>query len=186
MNAVDVANIFIELANADEDSCMTNLKLNKLVYFAQAWSLEKLGKPLFDEEVQAWKHGPVIPSVYHEFKKYGRERISKASSNYDEDNVSSEELDLLIDVADRYSDYSGSKLRKLTHKVGGAWSQVYDETKTNKIPKELIQKDVENDDLNSLTERLDKIVSNLPQEGRHDENGHLILPEDTYPDWDEE
>lgn len=181
-DAVDVANIFIELANADENSCMTNLQLNELVYLAQAWSLEKLERALFEEEIQAWKYGPIIPSVYHEFKKYGKERIAEVSCEYAEDEVSSEELDLLLDVAEQYRNYSASKLREITHKAGGAWSQTYDETKTNQIPKELIRKDVENEDLHSLTERLDKIVANLPQEGRHDENGHLILPIDTYPD----
>ena len=84
MDAVNVANFFVELANAEEDSCMTNLKLNKLVYFAQAWSLEKLGKPLFEEEVEAWQHGPVIPSVYTAFSPCGRDRISETTAGYDE------------------------------------------------------------------------------------------------------
>ena len=114
MDAVNVANFFVELANAEEDSCMTNLKLNKLVYFAQAWSLEKLGKPLFEEEVEAWQHGPVIPSVYTAFSPCGRDRISETTAGYDESEISSEEMDLLLDVADKYWDYSASGLRNLT------------------------------------------------------------------------
>ena len=186
MDAVNVANFFVELANAEEDSCMTNLKLNKLVYFAQAWSLEKLGKPLFEEEVEAWQHGPVIPSVYTAFSPCGRDRISETTAGYDESEISSEEMDLLLDVTDKYWDYSASGLRNLTHKKDGAWSQTYSEVRINKIPKDLIKKDVENDHLDSFTDKIDEIIPNLPTEGRHDKDGHLILPVDTYPDWDEQ
>lgn len=76
MNALDAANFFVELANAEEDGRMTNLKLNRLVYFAQAWSLEKFSRPLFEEEAEAWQYGPVIPSVYRAFRPCGRNRIS--------------------------------------------------------------------------------------------------------------
>lgn len=49
--AIDVANFFIDLANSDPDDCMTNLRVNKLLYFAQAWSLVRRGKPLFPDEL---------------------------------------------------------------------------------------------------------------------------------------
>lgn len=88
---------------------MTNFKLNNLVYFAQAWSLKKLGKPLFDEVVQAWKHGPAIPSVYYVFEKCGLDKMSKISSECDE--LSSEELNLLLDVAHKYCNHSDDELK---------------------------------------------------------------------------
>lgn len=185
MNALDVANFFVELANAEEDGCMTNLKLNRLVYFAQAWSLEKFSRPLFEEEAEAWQYGPVVPSVYRAFSLCGRNRISGTTSDYDESKISSEEMNLLLDVADKYWGYSAYGLRNLTHKKDGAWSQVYSEGRVNKIPKDLIRKDVENDHLDSFCDKMDAITSNLPAEGRHDKDGHLILSVDTYPDWDE-
>lgn len=65
MRALDVANYFI--ANYGGGTEMTNLKLNKLVYFAQAVSLKQYGVPLFSDEIQAWSYGPVEPEVYHAF-----------------------------------------------------------------------------------------------------------------------
>jgi len=49
---------------------LTNLKLQKLLYYAQAWHLVLKNKPLFAEDFQAWVHGPVLPSQYQRFKKH--------------------------------------------------------------------------------------------------------------------
>lgn len=68
--ALDVANYFL----AAQDHCerdITNLKLQKLCSYAHAISLALLGKPLFDEPLQAWTLGPVIPSVYRKFAEHG-------------------------------------------------------------------------------------------------------------------
>lgn len=186
MDAVDVANFFVEMSNADEDGCMTNLKLNKLVYFAQAWSLAKLGKPLFEEEVQAQSYGPVIPSVYSTFSTYGRDRISETAGKYDESKYSEEVRDLLLDVTEKYWSYSAWGLRDLTHKKGGAWSQTYSETRTNAIPKDLIKEDVKDDHLDSFNDHIDEIVAKIPVEGYRNEKGQLVLPADPYPDWDDD
>lgn len=186
MDAVDVANFFVEMSNADEDSRMTNLKLNNLVYFAQAWSLEKLGKHLFEEEVLAWKHGPIIPSVYRAFSPCSRNRISETAGDFSEDNYSEEVRDLLLDVTEKYWDYSTSGLRNLTHRKGGAWSQIYSETKTNPIPKNLIKEDVKDYILNSFDDRTDEIIAKIPVIGYRNEEGHLVLPTDSYPEWDDD
>ena len=123
--AIDVANFFIDLANSDPDDCMTNLRVNKLLYFAQAWSLVRRGKPLFKEELQAWKHGPVVPSVYQAFKPCGRERISAVSGEYSADVFSNDELELLIDVARKYGCYTSPALVAMTHLPGSPWESVY-------------------------------------------------------------
>lgn len=69
-NYSDVAKFFIHLANAT-GSYISNLKLQKLVYYAQAWHLALCDAPLFEEDFQAWVHGPVIPALYQEYKKFG-------------------------------------------------------------------------------------------------------------------
>ena len=71
--AMDVANFF--LAEAPEEDQMTNLKLQKLCAYAQAISLAYAGCPLFEEELEAWTHGPVVPSVYNAFKDYAKSHI---------------------------------------------------------------------------------------------------------------
>lgn len=50
---------------------MSPLKLQKLLYFAHGWHLAIVDAPLLDEHVEAWQFGPVVPSVYHEFKNFG-------------------------------------------------------------------------------------------------------------------
>jgi len=54
---------------------ISNLQLQKLVYYAQAWFLVFYDEPLFDEPIQAWIHGPVQPGLYHRFKEYAWQPI---------------------------------------------------------------------------------------------------------------
>jgi uncharacterized phage-associated protein len=60
----DIANFFITAENKREQGSMTNLRLNKILYFAQIISLLENGRPLFLDDFEAWDLGPVIPSVY--------------------------------------------------------------------------------------------------------------------------
>ena len=80
-----VANFFLKKA-AEEQIPMTQLKLIKLVYIAYGWVLAVLDKKLFNEGIEAWQHGPVIPSVYHEFKDFGNRPINKMAMEIDLDN----------------------------------------------------------------------------------------------------
>ena len=59
----DIANFFVDLANKTDDDYITNLKLNKLLYFAQGVSLARTDKTLFEESIEAWKLGTVIPII---------------------------------------------------------------------------------------------------------------------------
>ena len=47
---------------------ISNLKLQKLLYYAQAWHLVLLDDALFDDEIEAWVHGPVVPCVFRKFR----------------------------------------------------------------------------------------------------------------------
>ena len=76
MKSIQVANAFILRHGSDID--ITNLVLNKLVYFAQVESLRETGKPLFEDKIEAWPYGPVERNVYFTFQKYGRNRILKS------------------------------------------------------------------------------------------------------------
>ena len=139
LKAIDVANFFVDLANSDPDDCMTNLRVNKLLYFAQAWSVVRRNKPLFEEDMQAWKYGPVVPEVYTAFSACGRERIASVSGDYSLNSFSSDELDLLIDVARQYGNYTSSTLVDFTHEKNGPWDKVYVEGQKNIISKESLK-----------------------------------------------
>ena len=73
-----VANEFLNLAK-EEKNLICNLKLIKLMYVAQGLSLSLLDKELFPEPIEAWRYGPVIPSIYHEFKHFGKDPIDERS-----------------------------------------------------------------------------------------------------------
>lgn len=79
--AEDVAKYFIYLGSQQvvgdnkEREGVTNLKLQKILYFAQVYFLAKIGKPLFADPIEAWEFGPVVPNVYHKLKKHGSKAI---------------------------------------------------------------------------------------------------------------
>ena len=83
MKVIDVANFFITVGSYNEGSEMTNARINKLLYFAQGRHLATYGKPLFDEKIEAWKFGPIIEEIYHSFKSYGNNIITKTKGEFD-------------------------------------------------------------------------------------------------------
>ena len=147
MDVMDVADFFIATANEgnpEEDDGMTNMKLNKLMFFAQAASLQRFGKPLFDTPIEAWEYGPVVRDVYRTFKGYGRDSISKVASPFDWTKMDSETLELLCDVYRAYArDYSAIGLMRMTHQPDSPWSNAYEKGRDNTIPCEDIKAGVE-------------------------------------------
>lgn len=97
---------------------MTQMKLHKLLYYVQGTFLAIHGKPLFNDEILHWKHGPVVKSIFDRFKGekvIGQEITDNERANYsklDGDTYAKEVLDA---VFDNYSDYSAAQLRNMTH-----------------------------------------------------------------------
>ena len=114
--ASDIANYFIWRANADEEigENITNLKLQKLVYYAQGFSVAWHGHPLFEEPIQAWAHGPVVPSLYFEYCQLGAGAIP-TPNDFDPDGIDLKTRELLEEVYSVYGQYSAWGLRNLTH-----------------------------------------------------------------------
>src|ERR1700676_3931940 len=81
-SALAVANWFLARAAADGKS-LDPMKLQKLIYFAHGWSLALTDIPLIEEHPEAWDYGPVIPSVYHEFKLFGRKPITERAKRFE-------------------------------------------------------------------------------------------------------
>lgn len=113
-SAKEVAKFFLTLAEPDEGDAVTNLKLQKLCYYAQGFSLATLDRPMFGEAIEAWEHGPVVPDVYHEYKRFGSERIPEPK-DVDLNVFSPEERELLVEVWNVYGQFSAWKLRNMTH-----------------------------------------------------------------------
>lgn len=93
---------------------MTHKKLQKLCYYAQAWYVTLFNDgPLFEEEIQAWVHGPVIAALYPEFSSYKWEPIPQ--KDFDDSDFSDEEVSVLEAVYRTYSPLDGEQLEALTH-----------------------------------------------------------------------
>lgn len=123
--AQDVARFFIDLGvqqnSTESGDLVTNLRLQKLLYFAQGWHLARYGVPLFDSDIEAWKFGPVVPSLYQEYKSYGSMGI-RDTGDYSPDVFTESEYELLLDVAREYDDYSTNALVSLSHAPNAPWS----------------------------------------------------------------
>ena len=178
MDVMDVADFFIATANEgnpEEDDGMTNMKLNKLLFFAQAASLQRFGKPLFDAPLEAWKYGPVVKDVYRTFSGYQRNAIDKVARPFDWKTIDPEVLRLLCDVYRTYArDYSAIGLMRMTHKPGTPWSQAYEEHRNNVIPCDSIREWV-----NRTPLMIDEtaVSDSLVTEAELDQHGHPFLPE---------
>lgn len=120
-SALDIANWFLnynyqlrELEGEDTDD-ISNLKLQKLLYYAQGCFLAIKNRVLFNDKIVAWKHGPVVEDVYFKFKSYGSSGIKNPEQ--DELKEFDDETDALLrEVYEVFGKYSAWGLRELTHK----------------------------------------------------------------------
>jgi uncharacterized phage-associated protein len=112
--ALDVARLFLAWANRDGD-VITNLKMQKLLYYAQAWHLVNFGQPLFDDQIQAWNFGPVVRSIYHEFKAFGSSPIDYKKTGQEEKQFSPEQLTFLREFYSTFIRFSAHELVSMTH-----------------------------------------------------------------------
>ncbi|HDS1013256.1 MULTISPECIES: Panacea domain-containing protein [Stenotrophomonas] len=123
--STSIANYFLERAS-QESRALTPMQLLKLVYIAHGWHLGYTGQPLIAEEVQAWRHGPVIKQLYDRLRHFGRESVRGliASSPFGglPQPVGTEVVPLLDGVWKNYSRFSGMELSDMTHRPGTPWS----------------------------------------------------------------
>lgn len=117
-----------------EADLITNLKLQKLLYYAQGIHLALYGKPLFNEEIVAWQYGPAIETVYRTYRDNGSDFIKNFKPP--KENFSSDEEYTLQFVQETFGQFSAWKLADMTHEEN-PWK----DTKRNQIiPREAIQK----------------------------------------------
>jgi uncharacterized phage-associated protein len=114
--AYEVARYLVRLAAHDEEpDYLTNLRLQKLLYYAQAWSLAMRDKPLFDDRIEAWASGPVVPSVLDRFVGLGQRSILPDDVDEERDiEMELEDVDFVASVWHSYKAFSPSQLRDMT------------------------------------------------------------------------
>jgi len=122
--AIEVARYFLSLTDEDAGELISNLKLQKLLYYAQGFHLAIYDEPLFPEPIEAWAHGPVVEDVYHQYKKYGSSPIPLEEVDFDVFNQ--EQSEFLNEIYTTFGQYSAWKLREMTHDEP-PWKDTYNE-----------------------------------------------------------
>lgn len=111
----DVAEYVITYSE-EKDYDISNLKLQKILYLIQAYSLIHTKKPCFSEDIEAWDFGPVIPEVYRRYKQFGSTDIQIRFRSLEEIQKGFEREDRkrIEEVVDRFADFSAADLTILT------------------------------------------------------------------------
>jgi len=116
IDARTIAEYFI-WKSQQEGKPVTNKKLQKLLYYAQAWSLVLKNEKMFAQDIEAWVHGPAIRDVYMEYKTFGFNPIKK-DVDVDALKLPAEKVALLNDVWGVYGKFDGDYLEMLSHSEG--------------------------------------------------------------------
>jgi uncharacterized phage-associated protein len=132
---VDIAEYFIWIAN-ETGSFISNLKLQKLVYYAQAWHIALHDNPLFEEDFEAWVHGPVIPSLYQKYESFRWQPISEAVAPELPDDISQ----FLDEVAEEYFACDTYELEQMTH-AEDPWNWARGDLASDEPSNEVIKKE---------------------------------------------
>ena len=140
MRAIKVSKLFLFWSAKNGDDPITNLKLQKLLYYAQGWSFAELKRELFEDNVEAWQYGPIVSEVYNTYKSFKNlpieYDIEKDNSDI-ENNFDKETLDFLKKFYESYIVIPAFRLVESSHQER-PWLEVYN----NKGPKSIIEKGV--------------------------------------------
>lgn len=136
-NARVVANYFLYLSNEHGD-LLTQLKLQKLVYYADAWHLVHFNESLISEDFEAWVHGPVVRSLYSCFATFKWQPIQVPVEQ--PDNLSDDKKEFLQDVFQYFSKFTAYELEQMTH-MEKPWLEAREGVPTGEASTNIINKD---------------------------------------------
>jgi len=138
-SALNIAKYLLTLVKQDEGDTLSNLKLQKLLYYIQGYYIAFFDKPIFDDEIEAWDLGPVVSDVYSNFKEFGNKCISTDNLKFDISMLTEEDRNFVNKIFSIYNDYSASSLVDMTHQED-PWKNVYKKYENNKITKDSLKK----------------------------------------------
>lgn len=116
MSSDAVADYFLVLTDTNAGDSITNLKMQKLTYYGQAWHLVIEDEPIFHEPIRAWAHGPVVPTLYRRFRGCGWSSIDTTMLVTDPFNDLPECARRVLDqVYENYGSLTGKQLEQMTH-----------------------------------------------------------------------
>ena len=136
-SALEVAKYIISRCS-ELNKPISNLKLQKMLYFVWVEFYKKTRRMLFDDYICAWQLGPVVPEVYYEYCTYAGSPIISSHLT----SISPKDKEMLDDIIFKYLPMSANELVGLTHAPGTAWDIIYNNGAGNRkiIPFDLIIK----------------------------------------------
>jgi uncharacterized phage-associated protein len=115
LNADAVAKAILSLYDPEVGETISNLKLQKLLYYVQGFNLAVFNKPLFNEKIYAWQYGPVVKEVYNKYKTNGSASITPPEDVDLDRMFSAKEKKLFLEVNKVYGQFSAGRLMEMTH-----------------------------------------------------------------------
>lgn len=126
ISALNVANNILE-RGFSEDIDITLMKLQKLTYLVYKKYYQDTNRILFQDRFEVWKYGPVVRSIYDEFKEYKGNAIKRYCKESDgtilivDEEASPTFQSVINAIWEKYKSYAGIPLSAMTHKEGTAW-----------------------------------------------------------------
>lgn len=111
-NALEVGKAFLRLSQPEIGDTISNLKLQKLLYYAQGFYIAINNKPLFKEDLLRWEYGPVVREVYDEYSSNGANPLPVPEG---EVKLAEKEKELIRNVWKVYGQFSAWRLKDMTH-----------------------------------------------------------------------
>lgn len=139
-NVIDVCNYIISYCRKKGYE-ITNLRLQKILYFIQAFFLQEINTPCFENQMEAWDLGPVVPEAYHFFKEFGSKPLSEKKGSTSQD-IELDDKNRINEVLDCLSKYSTYQLVNITHNQK-PWKKNHKKYENNPIPIEDIRSIIE-------------------------------------------
>ena len=131
ITAQEAAEYLLTCIDPEREDTMTNLKLQKLLYYCQGWHLALLDEPMFSDSVEAYKLGPVVPSVYKKYKDRNDPAKPLITPTV-RPNVPVKTGLVLEDVWDKYGKFTASGLVDMTHSET-PWREAYQAKKDHRV-----------------------------------------------------
>ena len=140
--STQIADWILSRIHTDSGDTISPLKLQKLLYYCQAWHYTIFQEPLFEEDIQAWAHGPVVPSQYERFADTPRyANIDTSTIEIVPPSLSRESEELLDEVMDIYGEHTAYYLEQLTHKER-PWAETRGDLPPHEASKKVIPLDL--------------------------------------------
>ena len=111
----DIADYILFSTSLFEDDHISNLKLQKLLYYCQGFHLAAYAAPQCNEDILAWENGPVVESIWRKYREHKKDAINTTYITMPT-SLSETQEKLIDSVYSAYGQYSGWKLRNMTHK----------------------------------------------------------------------